>query len=920
SSSLCYLVLSCFSIFTLASYSSCLDESTKNRDHWAWPRTRTLLQDFKTCPEIVLLTQLTGDHRPVFTTSPEDTFLPHDQQLTLKCYATGYPAPSITWYKDDKPGTSNRITNHGELIILRFGTSDEGVYYCNASNIHGWAKSASATVRSAFFDSSAAQGPDNKAVNVGDTVVLECVPPNGLPKPSVSWTRDGSVLTESHRIQIIEHSNLKIHPVKQSDAGSYQCRAENFAGRWESSPSTLTVQRKPRFTSAPGNKQAVVGESVDFQCLAADVPNSTIVWRKSMGKMRAKLWNKRSLRIENVQLSDAGDYVCEVKNAHGRAEAVAHLSVISPPTFLVTPDDRTVPVGETVTFDCVASGTPPPSVRWIHNGETFWVPSGYNPSVFGRRQVYSNGTLIISSVTATDEGMYECRASQLAGIVKSLSRLFVETPFAQPLPVIELVPQNLTLYSGMIATFPCQASVLRYPRSSPTTSDHSFPEIVTHWYINGVRVSPPNDRRIVLFNTGSLQLHAVRPSDTGVYKCEVEVEEFNRGTVSSTKTSWSAHLTVLQSGLESDSAGMNFEGKNADGLIPHPPERIELLSVGDTWITILLDFPETNNSAPRQDLPSEYRIEYAEYNSSSGWQLASASVKARETRIENLNPRTGYYILVRGVNKHGVGRPKILDQVVYTLASSTRDDVDQVHILARIQKVHFSPLLSRPLSPSEALVEWTTCGHVASLSEINAHKVTAKPVPLSRCLSLDPKLNGYTLQHHEEKASFTESQCSLSDSSTEYESGDEFSHCSLSELRDKYDLSADPPLSLTREHFEVNADVANGNSLYKRAVIPELKPFICYSVEIEPVGTHPLFGHLFGPRSKSVTVLTFDSSPSGAPKVFRALWVQNGTVLELHWHPPAMWEQGGVLTGYTMRIIGPSALSNRNINVSSVVF
>ncbi|THD21910.1 Roundabout 2 [Fasciola hepatica] len=865
-----------------------------------------------------------ADNKPVFTTSPEDTFLPYDQQLTLKCIATGYPTPTITWFKDqkvvqthrDKPGTSNRITNHGELIILRFSASDEGVYYCNASNVHGWAKSASATVRSAFFDSNKALVSEDKVAHIGDTVVFECVSPTGLPRPVVSWTRDGVDLSNNHRVRIVDYSNLKIHPVKQSDAGSYRCKAENLAGRWESGPCKLTVQRKSRFTATPGDKQAVVGESVDFQCMATDAPNSTIVWRKSVGKMRAKLWNKRSLRIENVQLSDAGDYVCEVKNAHRRTEAVAHLSVILPPTFLVTPDDRTVSIGDSVTFDCVASGAPLPVVRWIHNGETYWVPSTHDPVFVEKRKfVFHNGTLVITSVIAADEGVYECRASQLAGIVKSLSRLLVETPFAQPLPLIELVPQNLTIYSGMIATFPCQATVFRSPRSSHTSTDHSFPEIISHWFINGMRVSPPNDRRIVLFNTGSLQLHAVRPSDSGVYTCEVEVQELSRGIILSTKTSWSAYLTVLPEELASESVDVNFEGKTDDNLIPHPPERVELLSVGDTWITILIDPPEKNKSTLIPEWPSEYHVEFAEYNSSSGWQVACSSVKTREARIENIKPQTGYYILVRGVNKFGVGRPRVLDQIVYTLASSTRDDADQMRVLARLQQVHFNLPRSRPLSPLEAFIEWTTCGDTVSLSEISAHKITVKPVPLSRCLSIDAKVNGYVLRYHEDRTSSSDPQCPSNDSSAEYEVPDEFSHCSLSELRGSYDLSADPPLSFTREHLELNTDEAHSTSLYKRAVIPELKPFICYSMDLEPVGIHPQFGHLFGPRSRSTTVLTYDSAPTGAPKVFRALWIQNGTVLELHWHPPALWEQGGVLTGYSMRLIGPSMLSNRNFNV-----
>ena len=57
--------------------------------------------------------------------------------LTLLCRVRGYPAPKITWFKDEKQLNANdRISTNpeGELIIKGLGVGDKGVYTCEASN------------------------------------------------------------------------------------------------------------------------------------------------------------------------------------------------------------------------------------------------------------------------------------------------------------------------------------------------------------------------------------------------------------------------------------------------------------------------------------------------------------------------------------------------------------------------------------------------------------------------------------------------------------------------------------------------------------------------------------------------------------------------------------------------------------------
>ena len=86
----------------------------------------------------------------------------------------------------------------------------------------------------------------------------------------------------------------------------------------------------------------------------------------------------------------------------------------------------TVDMTDEVTFECVATGIPPPSITWYRNGTeldstdtrvTFNDPSG------AVTVMDSDGEIIYSAVTRTfilditedgDSGIYECRASNEA--------------------------------------------------------------------------------------------------------------------------------------------------------------------------------------------------------------------------------------------------------------------------------------------------------------------------------------------------------------------------------------------------------------------------------------------------------------------------------------------------------------------------
>ena len=63
----------------------------------------------------------------------------------MDCSATGYPKPTVIWYKDKalfqerKGGSKLHIGMFQTLVIIRDAVpADSGLYTCNVSNAYGW--------------------------------------------------------------------------------------------------------------------------------------------------------------------------------------------------------------------------------------------------------------------------------------------------------------------------------------------------------------------------------------------------------------------------------------------------------------------------------------------------------------------------------------------------------------------------------------------------------------------------------------------------------------------------------------------------------------------------------------------------------------------------------------------------------------
>ncbi|XP_011334023.1 neogenin isoform X5 [Ooceraea biroi] len=300
---------------------------------------------------------------PGFEREPQDTMVYAGQTAYLSC---ALPASSsllkIQWLKDEHPLVldKNRMTilPSGALEIDNVQYNDVGSYRCNASGYgqNRLSNKAQLGLLSSDIDegSSApvfiAQPLQQVVAVVGSDVTLECAA-NGYPKPTILWLKDGVALdltSFDSRYREVAASSLVIMNVRESDHGSYQCRAENEVESLDA-VAELIVQVPPKFIKKPEDKVASENQDLEFECEIYGKPEPKITWLKNGERITLSAYwqivNGYNLRINGLLPIDAGIFQCIGVNPAGSVQASARLTINQPkrtnPRRITTP--KTVP-------------------------------------------------------------------------------------------------------------------------------------------------------------------------------------------------------------------------------------------------------------------------------------------------------------------------------------------------------------------------------------------------------------------------------------------------------------------------------------------------------------------------------------------------------------------------------------------------
>ncbi|XP_039074704.1 basement membrane-specific heparan sulfate proteoglycan core protein isoform X3 [Hyaena hyaena] len=412
---------------------------------------------------------------------------------TLRCSATGSPMPTIHWSKLRSPLPWQHRLEGDTLIIPRVAQQDSGQYICNATSPAGHAEATIALhVESPPY---ATTVPEHASVRAGETVQIQCLA-HGTPPLTFQWSRVGGSLP---RRVTARNEMLRFEPVAPEDSGRYRCQVTNKVGSAEAFAQVLVQGPSgsvPATAIPPGSMPAVqvtpqletksIGASVEFHCAVPSDQGTQLRWLKEGGQLPpGHSVQDGVLRIQNLDQSCQGTYICQAYGPWGQAQASAQLVVQALPSVLINirTSVQTVVVGHAVEFECLALGDPKPQVTWSKVGGRL------RPGI-----VQSGGIVRIAHVELADAGQYRCTATNAAGTTQSHVLLLV-----QALPQIS-TPPEVRVPAGSAAAFPCMVS--GYP-----TPEITWSKLDGHL--------PPDSR----LENNVLLLPSVRPQDAGTYVC-----------------------------------------------------------------------------------------------------------------------------------------------------------------------------------------------------------------------------------------------------------------------------------------------------------------------------------------------------------------------------------------------------------------
>ncbi|XP_011728717.2 neuronal cell adhesion molecule isoform X27 [Macaca nemestrina] len=455
--------------------------------------------------------------------SPKDYIIDPRENIVIQCEAKGKPPPSFSWTRNGthfdidkdplvtmKPGTGTLIIN-----IMSEGKAEtyEGVYQCTARNERGAAISNNIVVRPSRSPLWTKEKLEPITLQSGQSLVLPCRPPIGLPPPIIFWM-DNSFqrLQQSERVSQGLNGDLYFSNVLPEDTREdYICyaRFNHTQTIQQKQPISVKVisakssrERPPTFLTPEGNasnKEELRGNVLSLECIAEGLPTPIIYWAKEDGmlpKNRTVYKNfEKTLQIIHVSEADSGNYQCIAKNALGAIHHTISVRVKAAPYWITAPQNLVLSPGEDGTLICRANGNPKPRISWLTNG----VPIEIAPDDPSRK--IDGDTIIFSNVQERSSAVYQCNASNEYGYL--LANAFVNV-LAEP-PRI-LTPAN-TLYQ-VIANRPALLDCAFFGSPLPTIE----------WF-KGAKGSALHEDIYVLHENGTLEIPVAQKDSTGTYTC-----------------------------------------------------------------------------------------------------------------------------------------------------------------------------------------------------------------------------------------------------------------------------------------------------------------------------------------------------------------------------------------------------------------
>uniref|UniRef100_A0A8C0VUE5 Coiled-coil domain containing 141 n=1 Tax=Cyanistes caeruleus TaxID=156563 RepID=A0A8C0VUE5_CYACU len=239
-----------------------LAEETPSGDEYEYTtrscqRQMVTREEIRSSSEKNSMASLTGQ-APNFSQLLSNQTVMEGSPVTLEVEVTGFPEPTLTWYKkgqkltaDERLKLLQKETKH-TLFIQKVCDKDAGLYVVRAKNLNGTiSSSAILHVQVQGKQPNFIQKFGHRTLQEGEDLILHCTI-HGKPKPHVCWTKD-DIQVVSGDISVEKLGDtyyLLKRNVVLADTGRYICVASNEIGKAHCSAFVTVIEKnKPPKTS-----------------------------------------------------------------------------------------------------------------------------------------------------------------------------------------------------------------------------------------------------------------------------------------------------------------------------------------------------------------------------------------------------------------------------------------------------------------------------------------------------------------------------------------------------------------------------------------------------------------------------------------------------------------------------------------------
>ncbi|MEJ1279753.1 hypothetical protein NN561_010688 [Cricetulus griseus] len=257
--------------------------------------------------------------------------------------------------------------------------------------------------------------PQSAVYSTGSSGILLCEA-EGEPQPTIKWRVNGFPI-ENHPFpgDVMFTREISFTNLQPNHTAVYQCEASNIHGTILASANIDVVDVVPLIkTKNEENYATVLGYSAFLHCEYFASPKATVIWEVAdeahpLEGSRYHTHENGTLEIYRTTEEDAGSYSCWVDNAMGKAVITANLDIRNATKLKVSPKNPRIPKSHMLELHCESQCDShlkhTLKLSWSKDGETFDI----NGTEDGRI-VIDGANLTISNISVEDQGIYSCSA------------------------------------------------------------------------------------------------------------------------------------------------------------------------------------------------------------------------------------------------------------------------------------------------------------------------------------------------------------------------------------------------------------------------------------------------------------------------------------------------------------------------------